>query len=344
MRANFSARLYRRFSRLYSATRLFLPLALLAAAPALASPARAQNPSGSPSGEIPGEMPSHPARVTINGNTMAARAVAIVPPVYPKELQAARVSGTVILRAVIAKDGSVKDLTPLSGPQQLWAVATDAVKHWRYQPTVVEGVPVEVSTTISINFTPGQPPRYEQQGAAMPQTAAALDPRFRADILRLIEATHLKDTMRDYGRQMMETMRPSIEDSLPETVNRKQIMREVESKMIAALQSDAATDQVIMVYAKYLSDEDVKGAAAFYESPAGQRFNSVSTQMEDDLSQSGEVFAMQNLDLILKGLCASHPELRGKADFCHEDSHQHSAFLSPRVPAPQGSQRAARGN
>lgn len=340
MRARTFQKLYPAVSSAVAAGALVLSISLLA----LASPkAQPQNTTGSPS-QLPPEPSTHPTRVTINGNAMAARVLAIVPPAYPKELQDAHVSGTVILRAVIAKDGSVKELTPLSGPQQLWPSAMDAVKQWKYQPTVVEGAPVEVSTTINIEFTPGRPPRYEQQGAAMPQTAAAMDPQLHADILRLIEATHLKETMRDYGRQMMETMRPSIEDSLPRNANRKQIVNEVESKMMAALESQAATDQIVMVYAKYLSDDDVKGAAAFYESPAGQRFNSVATQMEDDLSQSGEQFAMQNLDLILKGLCATHPELRGKADFCQQDSRQHSAFQTPHAPAAQARAAVANGN
>jgi TonB family protein len=294
--------------------------------------ARVQSPSPSAPDDLPGEPPAHPTRITIDGNNMAARVLKIALPSYPKDLQDAHVAGTVILRAVIGKDGTMARVDALSGPQQLWRVTTDAVKRWRFQPTVVEGVPVEVSTTISIDFAPGRAPRYAQQGAAMPQTAEAMDPQLRADILRLIDATHLRKTMRDYGRQMMETMRPSIEDSLPETANRKEILGEVEQKMTAALQSDAATDQIIMVYAKYLTDDDARSVAAFYESPAGQRFNSISVQMEDDLSQSGEQFAMENLDLILKGLCASHPELRGKADFCRQNSHQRSAFQAPRAP------------
>jgi TonB family protein len=342
MRAKMSSTLCLKFSLASAAAAVLITLGLFAFA--FAWPSRAQDQSGAANGEIPGEMPARPTRVTINGNTMAARATVVVPPAYPKDLQDAHVSGTVILRAVIAKDGSVEELVPVSGPQQLWHVAMNAVKNWRYQPTIIEEVPVEVSTTISIDFTPGRTPRYEQQGAAVPQTAEAMDPQFRADILRLIEATHLKAIMRDYGRQMLETMRPSIEDSLPETANRRQIMGEVERKMTAALQSDAATDQIIMVYARYLSDDDVKGAVAFYESPAGQRFNSVSTQMEDDLSQSGEQFAMENLDLILKGLCASHPEFRGKTDFCKQDSHQHSAFQPPRPPALQPDFRPVSGN
>lgn len=272
---------------------------------------------------------------------MAAKVLAIIPPAYPKSLQNAHVSGSVVLSAVIAKDGSVKQLQPVSGPAQLRPLAMQAVKQWRYQPTVLEGAPVEVSTTITIDFTPGKPPRYEQQGAAMPLTAEAIDPQLRADILRLIAATHLQKIMRDYGKQMMEVMRPSIEDSLPDTANRKEILHEVETKMQAALESQAATDQIIMVYAKYLSDDDVKGAVAFYESPAGQRFNSVSTQLEDDLSNTGEQFAMENLNTILKGLCASHPELRGKTDFCQQDSHERSAFQPPLVSVPS---LALRGN
>ncbi|HVB86730.1 MAG TPA: TonB family protein [Candidatus Dormibacteraeota bacterium] len=320
-------------------------IVVAAALATLAVPrAFAQSPSGITNGELPGESANRPSRVTINGNTMAAKVVAIVMPAYPKSLQDAHVSGSVILSAVIAKDGSVKDLKPLSGPEQLQPIAVQAVKQWRYQPTSVEGAPVEVSTTISIKFTPGKAPRYEQQGAAMPLTAEAIDPQLRADILRLIAATHLKKIMRDYGTQVMETMRPSIEDSLPRSSNHKQILDEIQSKMLAALQSDAATDNIVMVYAKYLSDDDVKGAASFYESPAGQRFNSVSTQMEDDLSQSGEQFALDNLNVILKGVCASHPEIQGKADFCQKNSHEHSASLPRQAPGGPSNAQTSSGN
>jgi TonB family protein len=318
---------------------------LIATASAISAPgATAQVLPGMKNGELPGESAMHPSQITINGNIMAAKVLSIILPAYPKSLQDAHVAGSVILSAVIAKDGSVKQLKPLSGPAQLQPLAMQAVEQWRYQPTVLEGTPLEVSTTITIDFTPGKPPRYEQQGAAMPLTAEAIDPQLRADILRLIDATHLKETMRDYGKQMMDVMRPSIEDSLPETANRKKILREVETKMQAALESQAATDEIIMIYAKYLTDDDVKGAAAFYESPAGQRFNSVSTQLEDDLSQSGEQFAMENLGVILKGLCASHPELRGKADFCQQDSHEHSAFQRPHVPGAASAAPRTNGN
>jgi len=332
-------------TRNFSARRAAAALILLLTLTALAAPhTPAQSPAGITNGELPGEAATHPLRVTINGNTMAAKVVAIVMPAYPKSLQDAHVSGSVILSAVIAKDGAVKDLKPLSGPAQLQQIAIQAVKQWRYQPTSVEGATVEVSTTISINFTPGKTPRYEQQGAAMPLTAEAIDPQLHADILRLIAATHLEKIMHDYGVQVMETMRPSIEDSLPQNADRKQILDEIQTKMLAALKSAAATDNIVMVYAKYLSDDDVKGATAFYESPAGQRFNSVSTQMEDDLSESGEQFALDNLNIILKGVCATHPEIQGKADFCKKDSHEHSASQPRQFPGGPLAAQTASGN
>jgi protein TonB len=65
------------------------------------------------------------------------------------------VSGTVILHAIIGKDGSIKELQYISGPPLLLKSAMDAVKEWRYKPTQLNGEPVEVDTTIDVVFTLG---------------------------------------------------------------------------------------------------------------------------------------------------------------------------------------------
>lgn len=72
---------------------------------------------------------------------------------YPAVARAARVQGTVRFRAVIGTDGTIKSLTTLGGPLPLAQAAADAVKQWRYQPTVVDGRPVEVTTQIDVAFT-----------------------------------------------------------------------------------------------------------------------------------------------------------------------------------------------
>jgi protein TonB len=66
---------------------------------------------------------------------------------------AARIQGTVKLQAVIAVDGTIQNLRLMSGPPLLAGSALDAVKQWRYQPTLVNGVPVEVITEIDVVFT-----------------------------------------------------------------------------------------------------------------------------------------------------------------------------------------------
>jgi TonB family protein len=73
-------------------------------------------------------------------------------PVYPKEAQQMGVKGTVELMAIIGTDGRVKSVHTIGGPEALQQAATDAVTQWVYQPTLLNGVPVENETRISINF------------------------------------------------------------------------------------------------------------------------------------------------------------------------------------------------
>jgi TonB family protein len=76
-----------------------------------------------------------------------------VVPVYPKEASASGIQGTVLLNAVIGTDGALKNLTPVSGPRELIQPAIDAVQKWRYRPYFMDYDPVEVSLSITVNFT-----------------------------------------------------------------------------------------------------------------------------------------------------------------------------------------------
>ena len=75
-----------------------------------------------------------------------------VPPVYPLEAKVARVQGTVVLSATIAKTGAVSEVNVVSGPPLLQSAAVDAVRQWQYKPYSVNGEPVEVETTIEVAF------------------------------------------------------------------------------------------------------------------------------------------------------------------------------------------------
>lgn len=101
--------------------------------------------------------PPKPAqqRIRVGGQVQAAKMVRQVQPTYPQIAKTAHVQGTVILHAVIAKDGTVQELNYISGPPLLMKSAMDAVREWKYQPTLLNGDPVEVDTTISVIFTLG---------------------------------------------------------------------------------------------------------------------------------------------------------------------------------------------
>jgi TonB family protein len=93
-----------------------------------------------------------PIRVRVGGNVMSARIVNRVQPVYPEAARQTRVGGTVRLHVVVAKDGSVLQLVIVSGDPLLQLAAVDAVKQWKYQPTLLNGQPVEVDTLVDVIF------------------------------------------------------------------------------------------------------------------------------------------------------------------------------------------------
>jgi periplasmic protein TonB len=75
-----------------------------------------------------------------------------VEPKYPKIALAARITGVVLLKAVISKDGTIKELQVVTGHPMLIPSALDAVKQWRYRPYLLNGEPVEVETNITVTF------------------------------------------------------------------------------------------------------------------------------------------------------------------------------------------------
>jgi len=94
--------------------------------------------------------PSAPIRV--GGAIQEPRKVRNVNPVYPREAVQARVQGVVILECTISPTGKVVEVKPLRGIPLLTEAAVEAVKQWEYTPTLLDGVPVPVIMTVTVNF------------------------------------------------------------------------------------------------------------------------------------------------------------------------------------------------
>jgi protein TonB len=91
--------------------------------------------------------------VRVGGNIRAPAKVTDVRPVYPVEAQSAKIQGVVIIEAVIGEDGRVAQGCVLRSIPLLDVAALDAVKQWEFTPTLLNGAPVPVIMTVTVNFT-----------------------------------------------------------------------------------------------------------------------------------------------------------------------------------------------
>ncbi len=98
------------------------------------------------------DPPQHKAPLSRSEGVMAAALIYKVQPEYPAIARNIHLAGTVYLRAIIATDGSVRQLEVISGSPILANAALQAVRQWRYQPTRLSGEPVEVETLITVHF------------------------------------------------------------------------------------------------------------------------------------------------------------------------------------------------
>ncbi|HWH61003.1 MAG TPA: TonB family protein [Terriglobales bacterium] len=119
-------------------------------------------PGGAANGVIGGIISSTPVavpkvavqRVRVSQGVTQGMKVHDVTPQYPQMAKIARVQGPVVLAAVIGKDGTIQGLRVVSSASPLLnQSALEAVKQWRYRPYILNGEPVEVDTTITVNFT-----------------------------------------------------------------------------------------------------------------------------------------------------------------------------------------------
>jgi periplasmic protein TonB len=110
--------------------------------------------------EPPKPLPPPPPPPTVDarpirrgGAVQAANLIHQVKPIYPPLARITRTQGVVVLEALIDMEGAIGSLRVLSGPPLLIEAAIDAVRQWKYRPTLLNGEPVEVITTVTVTFT-----------------------------------------------------------------------------------------------------------------------------------------------------------------------------------------------
>ncbi len=122
-------------------------------------PAVKATPSPTPTSmPVPGSSAGTvtPTRIRVGGNVQQAKLIRQPKPIYPSLAKQARIQGIVRLTVIIGKDGVVKTMQLITGHPLLVPAAMEAVKQWVYQPTLVNGEPVEVITQADVYFTLSQ--------------------------------------------------------------------------------------------------------------------------------------------------------------------------------------------
>lgn len=146
-------------------------------------------------GRFGAQQTNGPVRVA--GGVVAGQIVSKVNPVYPQEARDQGIGGTVVLHAIIGQDGTIQQLSVISGPPTLVGSAVDAVKQWVYKPYLLNGQPTEVDTTITVNYNLGN----SAQPGSDPQP----------------QANNIND---DVGRRIHEQLRSEIQQQLAGNFNK----------------------------------------------------------------------------------------------------------------------------
>jgi periplasmic protein TonB len=107
-----------------------------------------------PTTAAPPPPPPKPKRepIRVGGQLQESKLIKKVQPIYPPLAKTTRTTGVVVLVATVDEEGNVSDVQATSGPQLLQGAAKDAVRQWKYSPTILNGEPVSVTATVTVIF------------------------------------------------------------------------------------------------------------------------------------------------------------------------------------------------
>ena len=124
-----------------------------AAADAIAGKEKADAAAAKENAQAAARAKAKAAAVRPGGRIMPPKKIKDVPPVYPALAKSAHITGAVTIEATIGTDGKVVDATVVKSIPMLDQAALDAVRQWEYLPSMLNGVPVPVLVTVTVNFT-----------------------------------------------------------------------------------------------------------------------------------------------------------------------------------------------
>jgi uncharacterized protein len=139
--------------------------------------------------------------------------------------------------------------------------------------------------------------------------APAIDPAKAADIQRLIEVAGMKKLVSETMAGMVVNVRPTLEHSLPPGPYREKLIALFLERLQSKLQPQQFMDMAAAAYDKYLSDDEIKGLTAFYQTPLGQKTLTILPQLTIELQKQGMQLGEQAGRDSMQEVLAEHPDL-----------------------------------
>ena len=144
--------------------------------------------------------------------------------------------------------------------------------------------------------------------AAPPQRK--ISPAKEADIRELLRVTGMNEGVEKQMVQMAEQAKPLIEHQLPPGPRRQEIVETFSRRFLARANSQALIQQVIPIYDRYLTDDDVKAVIRFYKSPVGQHLLKIMPEMMKEASTAERQYGEQIVTDVLNEMAQQYPELQ----------------------------------
>lgn len=161
------------------------------------------------------------------------------------------------------------------------------------------------------------------QSSAAPPATQQISPAREADIRQLMEVAGMKETVARMMSTMEQNMKPMFERSLPPGQYRERLVQLFFEKLHAKSDPDHILNLVLPVYARNLSDDDIKGLIRFYKTPLGRKWVSVQPKVQAEIAPAarswGEQVGRQSMQEVLE----EHPELEEQMKAAVEAQHQH---------------------
>jgi hypothetical protein len=175
------------------------------------------------------------------------------------------------------------------------------------------------SPSLRVNAQEKAAPKPSSQSAAKnaPQAASAIDPQKEARIRELMEVTGAKNLGRQLIDAGMEQFRGSVQESQPNNPRAKQFVDAFVARFQKHFDPNSLNEQMIPIYDKYLTTEDVKGLLDYYRSPLGQRMLKAMPEVTRDSQAAGFALGQKAAQETMEELKADFPEFAGSKDDDH---------------------------